>query len=138
MTRDRSPEWLKALVRFLQVGAVSFFLGLSITAGLHELAGLSEELAYAIALVCVFATNFVLLRSWTYDGRGRSVRSQLGRFFVASVIFRGSEYVGFLLVHSLLDVHYLIAIVGVEGTASLAKFAVYRRLVFEAPARSGD
>ncbi len=108
----------------------SFLLNLGLTILLHQIFHFSAELAYAIALLSVLVTNFVVMRWYVFSGSGQPLARQAGDFLVASVFFRGIEYLAFLLLHSVLNMNYVAAIVLVMGLAFVAKFFFYRQHVF--------
>ena len=123
--------------RFGLLGLASFAINIGLTAGLHELAGLAEELAYAVALAVVLVTNFAACRLWVFPDATGGVLGQGLAFLASSAGFRGAEYAAFLLLHTLAGVQYLVTIVIVTGVSTLAKFVHYRFLVFRsAPARA--
>jgi putative flippase GtrA len=119
-----------SLVRFGMLTVWSFGLSLGVTALLHEVLGCSAELAFAVALVTVFVTNFLACRYFVFPAAGADARRQLGLFTLFSALFRGAEYLLFLLVHTLIGVHYIVAIVGIKGAIVAAKFVSYRTWIF--------
>jgi putative flippase GtrA len=119
------------IVKFGAAGAAGFGLNIAITVSMHEWLGASEELAFAIALTAVFAFSFVTGRYLIFSGAaGGNPRKQLVRFALFSGGFRVSEYLGFLVLHSLLGLPYLLAIVAVLGVSFLTKFFTYSTVVF--------
>ena len=58
----------RSAVRFVIASAVSFGMNLGLAVVLHEIVGLSEELAYAISLAVAFVTSFLLMRYYVYPG----------------------------------------------------------------------
>ena len=98
-----------APLRFVLLGAISFTTNLGITAGLHELAGVSPDVAFAVGLATVFVLNFAAMRWWVFPESGRGVARQLGGFAMMSVIFRSSEFLVFLLLRHVGDTYYLFA-----------------------------
>ncbi len=111
---------------------VSFTLNLGLSALLHEVVRAPEELAFAVALVVVFAVNFLACRYLIFDAAGGNLYRQLVAFALSSLVFRGLEYVAFLLLHSVAGVHYLVAIAAVLGISMIGKFLFYRGAVFVA------
>jgi putative flippase GtrA len=118
------------LVRYALASAFSFCFVLVATWALHELAGASETLAPAIALVLAFALNFTLLRRWVFPGQTAPVHRQVAETALASVSFRALEYAVFLALHLALGIDYLIATGLSLCLSALGKFAVYREIVF--------
>jgi putative flippase GtrA len=125
-----SRSALERLARFIGVTAVGFPLNLGITAFVHEVLGGPEEIAFATALVCVFAFNFGACRYVIFRATTGNPRSQLLKYAGMSAVFRLAEYLGFLLVHTVLDVQYLMAAVVVLGTSFFLKFHTYGTFVF--------
>jgi putative flippase GtrA len=100
------------------------------TAGLHELVGLSETLSPAVALVLAFVVNFTLLRLWVFPGQSASVGRQMAETAVTSLVFRALEYGLFLIGHLGLGIDYLIATGASVCVSAVAKYFVYREIVF--------
>jgi putative flippase GtrA len=124
------PAALGDLARYALASAFSFVFVIAATAGLHELAGLSQTLAPAVALVAAFAINFTLLRHWVFAGQSRPVGRQIAETAAASIAFRALEYGLFLALHLGLGIDYLIATGTSLCVSALGKFAVYREIVF--------
>ena len=120
------------LFRFLQMSGFSFLLNLGLTILLHEVFRLPTELAYAIALLNALVTNFLMMRWYVFSNSGQPLVRQASGFVAASMLFRGLEYLAFLLLHTILGVAYILAIVFVMGVAFVAKFFFYRQCVFGA------
>lgn len=123
-------EPLRAMTGFGLLGLVSFTLNLGLSALFHEVMGASEELAFGISLAVIFAVNFLACRYLIFDAAGGNLAQQLTAFTLSSLVFRGMEYGAFLLLHSLIGMHYLFAIITVLGTSMISKFFFYRGAVF--------
>ena len=121
---------LADLPRYAIASAFSFCFVIAATAGLHEIAGLSQTLAPAVALVAAFAVNFVLLRRFVFPGQSAPVGRQLAETAVTSLLFRALEYAIFLALHLGLDVNYLVATGASVCISALGKYFVYREIVF--------
>jgi len=121
---------LGRLTRFVGVAAVGFPLNLAVTVFVHEVLGASEELAFAVALVTLFVFYFVANRHFTFRATGGDARRQLLKYAAFSALFRFAEFLGFLVVHTLFDVQYLIAAVAILGTSFFLKFHFYGGVVF--------
>ena len=119
-----------SLVRFGMLTVWSFVASLGVTALLHEVLRCPAELAFAVALVTVFVTNFLACRYFVFPSAEGDARRQLGLFTLFSALFRGAEYLLFLLVHTLIGVHYIVAIVAIKGAIVAAKFVSYRTWIF--------
>jgi len=126
------PVATGSLFRFLQMSGFSFLLNLGLTILLHQVFHFSAELAYAIALLSVLVTNFVVMRWYVFSGSGQPLARQAVGFLAASTFFRGMEYLAFLLLHSVLTLNYVVAIVLVMGLAFVVKFFFYRQHIFAA------
>jgi putative flippase GtrA len=116
--------------RFLALGAASFTLNLCITAGLHEVFGVSPEISFAVGLVAAFLMNFGSMRWWVFRGTQRPVVRQLTGFGLASLFFRGLEYAGYIVVYRFAGVPYVAAAVLVLGISTVVKYVVYDSWLF--------
>jgi putative flippase GtrA len=121
---------LGALFRFGIGGLLSSGVAVGMTAILHELASLSQPLAAALGLVSAMVVNFLMLRYFIFRGTHLPVVRQSLTFLASSGLFRGLEYVAFLLVNAISGTHYLIALVLVLGGSFILKFIVYEGWVF--------
>lgn len=123
MKRDRA-------IRFGILSAVSFLGNLGITHTLTDRVGAPAELAFAVSIVVIFFVNFACCRWFVFQASDQSITTQLAAFLSSSICFRGIEYVAFLCLHSVLQIHYLIATVMVLIVGFAAKFLFYNRFVF--------
>jgi putative flippase GtrA len=124
-------ETPRRIVRFAALGAAGFVLNLVVTVSLHEWLGAPEELAFAVALAVVFVFSFLTSRHLIFAGAvDGDPKKQLLKFAVFSAGFRVSEYLGFLVLHTLLRLPYLPSIVAVLGVSFLTKFFTYSTVVF--------
>lgn len=118
------------LARFIAVSALGLALNLAITITVHEVLGGSEETAFAVAIVTVFVLNFLACRYFIFDAARGDPRRQFLGFLMSSGLFRVLQYAGFLLVHTVLHVQYLVAAILVLGFTFFAKFSFYGNVVF--------
>lgn len=116
--------------RWCAVGGVNLGINAGLTALLHEVAGMPEEGAYAVSLAVVFVLNFFTSRHYVFKSGDGDSGGQLLRFLAAALLFRGLEYLAFLLVHTVLGVYYLVAVIGVQVVSFVAKFFFYGKFVF--------
>ncbi len=58
------------------------------------------------------------------------IRRQFAAYTASAIGFRVSEYLGFLALHTILGVHYIITMFVVQGATFVIKFFFYGRLVF--------
>ena len=70
--------------------------------------------------------NFLLMRYYVFDGRGRAFRAQAIQYTLSAIGFRGAEYVGFLVIHSGFKADYRLTIVVVLIVSLMLKFGYYR------------
>ena len=120
--------------RYLAFSGLSFGMNLGITAGLHAGVGLAPEISFAVALAVVFLMNFVGMRWWIFSGTDRPMASQFLGFGFSSLVFRGLEYCGYLVLYRMVGVDYLVAAVVTIGISFVAKYTVYNSWLFS---RSG-
>jgi putative flippase GtrA len=118
------------LPRYAVASAFSFCFVIGVTAGLHELLGVAQTVAPAIALASALIVNFILLRRWVFPGQTTHWGRQLAETALTSLLFRAVEYGIFLALHLGLDLNYLLATGASVGISALAKFGVYREIVF--------
>jgi len=116
--------------RFLIGSALSFGLNIGITWFLHEVLGWDPAIAFAIALLAVFTTNFFVLRHFVFEAGAGAAGTQAVRYLLLALGFRGGEYLAFLVVHEIARVPYLITATLVLATSTLIKFFVYGSRVF--------
>jgi len=122
---------LGRLIRFGALGAVGFGLNIVVTFVLTETFGAPEELAFAIGLGAVFIFSFLTSRYLIFVGAASGdPHKQLLKFAASSAAFRGAEYLGFLLLHTVMGLGYLLAIPVVLGVSFLTKFVAYSSVVF--------
>jgi putative flippase GtrA len=127
---------LGALVRFGLGGVFSFGVAVGTTAIAHELAALTEAVAAALGLGSALVMNFLMLRYFVFRSTHLPVVRQLLMFLVSSGVFRGLEYVAFLVVNAISAMHYAIVLVLVLAGSFSLKFVVYEGWVFVRRARS--
>ena len=125
------PTTLSRMARFAVLGAAGFGLNIAITVSLHEWLGAPEELAFAVALAVVFGFSFLTSSYLIFAGAAHGdPRKQLFKFALSNAGFRVAEYVGFLVLHTVLRLPYLLAIVAVLSCSFLTKFFTYSTVVF--------
>jgi putative flippase GtrA len=122
--------------RFAQISGLSFAVNIGVTVFLHEHCGATEELAFATALVVVFLMNLFTMRYYIYNGRSGCSATQFTVYLGSAIVFRGSEYIVFLVLHTWLQFDYRLVAVAVTPFSAVLKFFYYR-LVFERLATYG-
>ena len=119
------------LYRFLLMTGLSASITLIIPIILREIVGLDEKIAVGLALVVAAAVNFITVRNYVFRSDG-AILPQLIRFALSSLVFRGSEYLAFLLLHTFADMFYVLALGIVLVVSFVLKFLFYRVFVFGA------
>ncbi len=122
---------LGQIVRFGLMAAMSASVTIGLPVILHELCGVTPQDAAAVAFVVAFLVNFISLRRMVFrsdHGAGRDFLT----FALSSLVFRGLEYVAFLLLTTGAHVHYVIALLGVLTLSTITKFLWYRRVMHRA------
>ncbi len=127
------PRVAAAFGRFGMLAAISAALSFGLTIGLHELAGVRAHAAYAVALLVAFVVNFLAMRHAVFRAQAGPARCQLALHALTAIAFRVGEYAAFLLLHWCLGLHYVLAMVAIQGLSFLGKFFVYRNVVFRLP-----
>ena len=122
------------LLRYGLGGLLSSGITISVTVTLHELAFVAERFAAATALATALTVNFLMLRYFIFGRTRMLLVPQLLLYVGSAGVFRGLEYLRFLLVNPAFGTHYVAALVGVLGVSSMLKFVVYEGFVF---ARTG-
>ena len=125
-----SSQFRSQAARWVGAGGFSFLLNVGLTVGLVEVARLSEEAAFAGALVLVFFVNFAIQRYVVFRSAGLPFGRQLWQFALSSVGFRVAEYAAYLGLLAL-AVDYRAATVAVLIVSFVAKFFFYRAFVFK-------
>ena len=122
---------MRSVLCYMLQLAVAFVVSMGTTVGLAELAGASEEIAFAAGLVAASCSNFALLRYVTFPSRSAPILPQLVRYVASIGLFRAAEYALFLLFHTALGLDYRPVALTILAVSCVAKFAVYR-LIFRA------
>ena len=131
MTHTNVANSLTGLIRFGALGGVTLATNIALTTFLHRTMGMAAELSFALSLATVIVISFVGCRYMIFQAASEGdLKRQAALFLLSSLGFRGTEYLGFLMLHTLLGLHYLMAIVAVCGASFLAKFFYFRHAVF--------
>ena len=78
-------------LRFLGAGLITFPVGIGVSALAHEVLGMPEKVAAALALVVLLVLGFLLSRQYVFLSNGRIAR-QAWRFLLVAAAARGTEY----------------------------------------------
>ena len=117
------------LTGFSILGVISVLLNLTLTVLFHEILGLSARVAYGIGLISAIILNFIVCRKFIFKSN-KNITIQFPIFTLSSFLFRGLEYITFLLQEALIDIPYPIAIITIHSVSFLIKFIYYRKIVF--------
>lgn len=116
------------IFRFGIMTAFSAGVNMGGSIALKELAGFSPEQAFAIALITVFVLNFYLLRYFVFYGRNQKISKQVMKYTIFAICFRGTEYIGFLIIFKLIVFDYKLAILIILVVSLVMKFIFYNWL----------
>ncbi|WP_294391436.1 GtrA family protein [uncultured Sphingomonas sp.] len=116
------------ILRFGLMTGMSAAITIGLPVLLHEGAGVAPQHGAAIAFGVAFVVNFISLRRLVFRSGNAATRDLL-TFVASSLVFRGAEYVCFLMLLTILHVYYVVALIGVLGLSALAKFFWYRRVM---------
>lgn len=114
--------------KYLSVGALSYLIVTTITVTLYEIFGLTEFNSFAFGLVVVFIINFIILRNFVFKSEGPAGFAVI-KFFMASLFFRGFEYVLFIIILDL-GVHYIITLTLSMFISVILKYFIYKNIVY--------
>lgn len=121
---------LRPFARYAASGAFSAGLSLLLTTGFTEWAGLDPRASFALTLAIMLVVNFFIGRHLIYNAIDGRAGGQFLRFVCTSGAARFLEWSLFTLLVTHTPAHYLVAVLGVQGTSFCVKYVVYRRLVF--------
>lgn len=116
------------LVRYAAATAASATITLGLPILLHEVFGVADDIAVAVALAVAFIVNFVSTRVLVFRSTGRA-SGELLRFALTSLSFRGLEYLAYLAL-AWAGVVYYLALAIVLAVSMVLKFLTYRSVVF--------
>ena len=128
-----SPDHrLGQILRFCATSGMSAAITVGLPVILHEGLGVTPQHGAAIAFCVAFLANFFSLRRLVFRSSG-AIGRDLGLFVISSVVFRAAEYVAFLVLTTVAHVYYVVALVGVLGLSTVAKFFWYRKALHGNP-----
>jgi putative flippase GtrA len=120
------------IMRFGLMTAMSASVTVGLPVLLHEVFDVAPRHGAAIAFLVAFFLNFISLRRLVFRSEGGLGRDLL-TFVISSLMFRGGEYLAFLvLTGPALHIHYIVALLGVLSLSALAKFFWYRKVLHSA------
>lgn len=128
---------LLQIFRYLLMTGVSAVFTLGMPVLLHEVFSVEVETSVAIALSVAFVINFLTTRYYVFEAKS-GAKGQAVRYVFTSIAFRVSEYLAFLVLHTLLHVYYTVALIIIMFTSLIFKFIVNRIYVFRAHAAESE
>jgi len=114
------------ILRFGATSGISASITVGLPVLLHEVLGVTPQHGAAIAFCVAFLVNFFSLRRLVFRSSS-GVGRDFGLFVVSSLAFRLAEYLTFTALMTLFHVYYVVALVGVLGLSTVAKFFWYRK-----------
>lgn len=120
---------LLGIGRFIGAGAASFALILFAMSLLIRL-GVNPSVAYAFALTISLIFNFLCNRFFVFAEKGVGLTKQAGAYLVASLAFRGAEWLAFTLLISQMKLAPAVLAFLVQGVSTCVKYLVYKYQVF--------
>ena len=134
-SRTDTTRWIelrnvaKQGLRFLGAGLITFPVGIGVSALAHEIIGMPEKVAAAVALSVLLVLGFVLSRRYVFLSNGRIAR-RAWRFMLVATAARGIEYLLFLTLFVFGGINYLLSLVMALGISFVFKFFLYRGWIF--------
>lgn len=116
------------IARYILVGLCGLVVSVGVTAFLREVADLSVEWSFAIALVVVFLLHFAANALFVY--RSGADRHIFARYVVTALGFRSLDFLLFKALLDLASLDYPLAIVLAILISNSVKFLVYANYVF--------
>jgi len=127
LTIIASPDHrIGQILRFGATSGMSAAITVGLPVALHEGLGVVPQHGAAIAFCVAFLVNFFSLRRLVFRSAG-GIGRDLGLFVISSLAFRAAEYAAFLALTTFAHVYYVVALVGVLGLSTVAKFFWYRK-----------
>jgi putative flippase GtrA len=115
------------LIRYGVSSGTSAAVSLGLPVLLHEAFGVEQKLAVAISQASVLLLNFLMIRLFVFRSKSKAKRD-LTYYIGSAIAFRGLEYLLFLALFELADLHYFTALLLTLGTSTVVKFGWYRFL----------
>jgi putative flippase GtrA len=121
------------LIQALSFGASGFVstgINIFVTAFFYEIVCLPVEIAYAIGLASATVTNFFLCRDAIFRS-SKKFKLQFPIFILSSLLFRGIEYLAFLVIENNTNFPYVVVIFAIHFFSTLIKFLYYKTFLFK-------
>lgn len=123
--------YIDRLIRYGAGGALSGIVTVGVTALCVEVLGIDPQVAFAVAIVAAFLTNFTILRYFVFTAKAGSLLRQFMGYLFATLGFRVAEYLAFLALYHGTDWYYLLAVGAALTMSFILKFLLFDRLVFK-------
>lgn len=127
MKRPAIRQIAGELTRFGMITGLSALVSLGLPIVFHEVLHIGPKVAVGISQLSVLLINFLTLRAFVFRSNG-SLRRDMVRYGASAVVFRGLEYLSFLLLFELAGVFYVTALVITLAVSTVIKFIWYRFL----------
>ena len=124
--------------RMAAVTVLSYTINVGLTTLLHEALGIAPEFAFAVGMASVTVLNFCAFRYVIFDASDGDPRRQFVRFIGSALLFRVTDYLLFIVVHTIAGVQYFVAINAILVVSFFAKFFFFRSVVFAPHTGSTD
>lgn len=115
--------------RFLVSTSASMLLSVGGSIFFTEIVALPAQASVACALTLAFLFNFFFLRMYVFKSTAPKGK-QIVHFAIASIAFRVTEYLLFLLLLQMAGLPYVWALLISLGISFIAKFVYQRQVVF--------
>ena len=116
--------------RHAWVGAWTYIATLALMYVVINWLRIPELIGYAIVQFILFLLNFTVTRNWVFRYEGTNVGHQLARFALASLVFRGLNWVVYSYAWNSLGIAREIAVIIAIAVLYPAKFLAHKTLVF--------
>jgi putative flippase GtrA len=124
------------LARYFLLGGVSFGLGILLSWNFHENLQLSQPVSVAITLVILFILNFFMARSLIFRNP-HNILEQVIKFTMISLSTRATDYILFLILFYVFNIHYLFSYMISVAAIYFPKYLLYKNVVFKSN-KSGE
>lgn len=129
-TAKQEKSLLLRIVLFGGIGFLILLVNFAVTLTLREILGVPEEYAYAIGLGTALVLNFIACRQVVFQGKDQGILVQFISFLCSSALFRGAEYLTFLLFVKYIGLDYRLCVFLVAMIWVAIKFVFYDRIMF--------
>ncbi len=118
-------------MKYALIGAGSYLFALCLMFLLIQVLLLPPAFSYAVTQIIILLVSFVSARRWVFNPGRSGLVSQGVKYILAYLVFRFADWCVFVLLNSLLGVHYYFAILLAMGSIFPIKYLAYKILVFQ-------